>query len=298
MSEGFEHEPFHVPQQSRREKLRETPTSLQVGCAGLLPFQDHSLLSSTMLTCAPTDNHHLPHKEYSTNFMGFVGLGTGFLPSSSSSSSSSSQLLFDLPPSSISLNHSLNQEDIHSANNPFLYPSQIPQNMGDFDPSFVNGGGVSFKQQTLTYSPQDMVSTGQGLSLSLSSHYRNRSDAACTGIFDEKGVGRYVVGGVSGGAPMTRSSVPTGPFTGYAAILKGSRFLKPAHQLLEEFCSVGRGFYTDRSGGESPRSPSGREMETLSESAVVDDGPVGSSSRGERQRMKARLISLLNEVCL
>ncbi|TQD89427.1 hypothetical protein C1H46_025070 [Malus baccata] len=42
--------------------------------------------------------------------------------------------------------------------------------------------------------------------------------------------------GVSFRAGELRSSVPLGPFTGYASILKRSRFLKPAQQLLEDFC--------------------------------------------------------------
>lgn len=33
-----------------------------------------------------------------------------------------------------------------------------------------------------------------------------------------------------------RNRVPMGPFTGFASILKQSRFLKPAQQLLEDFC--------------------------------------------------------------
>ncbi|KAJ8765969.1 hypothetical protein K2173_020485 [Erythroxylum novogranatense] len=35
-----------------------------------------------------------------------------------------------------------------------------------------------------------------------------------------------------------RSVVPLGPFTGYASILKTSRFLKPAQQILDELCGV------------------------------------------------------------
>ncbi|KAM1900679.1 hypothetical protein ACFX14_029595 [Malus domestica] len=35
-----------------------------------------------------------------------------------------------------------------------------------------------------------------------------------------------------------RSTGPLGPFTGYATILKSSKFLKPAQQLLDEFCWV------------------------------------------------------------
>ncbi|KAG9441873.1 hypothetical protein H6P81_017727 [Aristolochia fimbriata] len=49
---------------------------------------------------------------------------------------------------------------------------------------------------------------------------------------------RPVSGG--GGSTVTsdlrRSAGPLGPFTGYATILKSSRFLKPARQLLDELC--------------------------------------------------------------
>ncbi|KAF4395654.1 hypothetical protein G4B88_013428 [Cannabis sativa] len=42
-----------------------------------------------------------------------------------------------------------------------------------------------------------------------------------------------------------RSCVPLGPFTGYASILKRSSFLKPAQQLLEEFCGSGRRVWSE-----------------------------------------------------
>ncbi|KAK6936075.1 POX domain, partial [Dillenia turbinata] len=35
-----------------------------------------------------------------------------------------------------------------------------------------------------------------------------------------------------------RSTGPLGPFTGYATILKSSKYLKPAQQLLDEYCSI------------------------------------------------------------
>ncbi|TMW84799.1 hypothetical protein EJD97_024362, partial [Solanum chilense] len=38
-----------------------------------------------------------------------------------------------------------------------------------------------------------------------------------------------------------RSAVPLGPFTGYATILKSSKFLRPAQQLLDELCDLAAG---------------------------------------------------------
>lgn len=38
-----------------------------------------------------------------------------------------------------------------------------------------------------------------------------------------------------------RNAVPLGPFTGYATILKSSKFLRPAQQLLDELCDLAAG---------------------------------------------------------
>ncbi|XP_062082129.1 BEL1-like homeodomain protein 1 [Humulus lupulus] len=45
-----------------------------------------------------------------------------------------------------------------------------------------------------------------------------------------------IVGSSNNSSNMYRSSGPLGPFTGYATILKSSRFLRPAQQLLDDFC--------------------------------------------------------------
>ncbi|ERM94865.1 BEL1-like homeodomain protein 4 [Amborella trichopoda] len=49
--------------------------------------------------------------------------------------------------------------------------------------------------------------------------------------------------GYIGGSSMDaqRSAGPLGPFTGYATILKSSKFLRPAQLILSEFCSVTKG---------------------------------------------------------
>ena len=77
MAEGFE--PYHVPQQSRRDKLRviaqnhhpgvvEPSTANLQGCTGF-PLYDPSLLSSDLLTCATTtttttNNHNEYHHHH------------------------------------------------------------------------------------------------------------------------------------------------------------------------------------------------------------------------------------------
>ncbi|KAL0347362.1 UNVERIFIED_CONTAM: BEL1-like homeodomain protein 9 [Sesamum calycinum] len=74
---------------------------------------------------------------------------------------------------------------------------------------------------------------------------------------------------------LSKSSVPLGPFTGYASVLKGSRFLKPAQQLLEELCDV---------------------VESLSGNVIADDSLNFSADGGEQTRKKSRLLSMLDEV--
>lgn len=55
-----------------------------------------------------------------------------------------------------------------------------------------------------------------------------------------KGYGNPVQGGGGGSTMVLHMNVgPLGPFTGYASVLKSSKYLKPAQQLLDEFCNVG-----------------------------------------------------------
>ncbi|KZV23590.1 hypothetical protein F511_37812 [Dorcoceras hygrometricum] len=108
--------------------------------------------------------------------------------------------------------------------------------------------------------------------------------------------GAYFVAGNGGSSStqLSRSSVPLGPFTGYASVLKGSRFLKPAHQLLEELCDVGRGIFADKVAGDS--SLLEPPLESLSGNGVDDDSSLNCSDGSEHTRKKSRLLSTLDEV--
>lgn len=322
MADGFE--PYHVPQQSRRDKLRvvaqnhsgcvEAAANLH-GCAGLLPLYDPSLLPSDLLTCASASAHEFQHhshplsgsaeackanpgcvvKEEGVNLMGYVG---GIMNASSSSSTSHHPYLD--PQSSLPINPSSIQDMNH---NPFFY---APQNLRDFDQSFNGGEMVVFKPEPLSLTHHESNTTGQGLSLSLSSHHTHQNNLPLelnlqrygSAIFSDKVTGGYMVPGIVGGSGSTsndvsRSSVPLGPFTGYASILKGSRFLKPAQQLLEEFCDVGCGLYAERVSADS--SMMDPPMESLSGTGIVDD-PLSCGDGVEHRRKKSRLISMLDEV--
>ncbi|MBA0643095.1 hypothetical protein Goklo_027414 [Gossypium klotzschianum] len=260
MAEGFE--PYHVPQQSRRDKLRimaqnEPTTGVSLsGCSGLLPFYDPSFLSSDLLTCAAAaagshEYHHPPPSgtKDGVNFTGFVG---GIFNSSPS--------LDHLNPSSI---HDMNNNN----NNQFLY---TPQNL-----SYDNNNGGGGAGEVVVYKPEP-------LSLSLSSHYTHQNSSIYTDM---------VPAIFSGANGSTSNSVPLGPFTGYASILKGSRFLRPAQQLLEELCDVGKGIYTEKA--------SLMELPPLQNphTNTLDGGDSGGSGGdGDGQRKKSTLISILDEV--
>ncbi|XP_044473786.1 BEL1-like homeodomain protein 9 [Mangifera indica] len=317
MAEGFE--PYHVPQQSRRDKLRivaqnhsgcvESTATLQ-GCTGLLPLYDPSLLSSDLLNCANSSGHDFHHnnnpisasadpikanpvsvvKEEGMNLMGFVG---GIVNGSSSTSTSLHPYLD--PQSSLHLNPSSIQ-DIN--NSPFLYAPHNLQNLRDFDQSYNGGSG-----EVVVFKPEP-------LSLSLSSHSNNQNNLPLelnlqrygSTIYGDKvtSPGGYIATGIVGGSgggstsnEPSRSSVPLGPFTGYSSILRGSKFLKPAQQLLEEICDVGQAIYAEKMTVHS--SLMDPPLVNLSSSGLVDD-PLGVGEGSENTSKKSRLLSMLDEV--
>ncbi|KAL5550245.1 hypothetical protein UlMin_000421 [Ulmus minor] len=292
MAEGFE--PYHVPQQSRRDKLRviaqNHPSCLEP--TGFLPLSyDPSLLSSDLLTCAAAGGAPLSgpgencvSKEEGMNLMGLVG-GIVNGTSSSTSSSSTFRNQFLDPHSSLPLNPGSIQ-DIN--NNPFLYSSQNLQNLRDFDHQGSFNGG----HEVVVFKPEP-------LSLSLSSNHTHQNNNLPLELNLQRYGGSsaiYSPAGIVGSASSdggSRSSVPLGPFTGYASILKESRFLKPAQQMLEELCDVGSSIYGEKLVPDS--SLMDPPMEALNAAGISDD-QLCVSGDGESRKKKSRLISMLDEV--
>ncbi|RWW12916.1 hypothetical protein GW17_00023398 [Ensete ventricosum] len=114
-------------------------------------------------------------------------------------------------------------------------------------------------------------------------------------------------------AAAHRGSGPLGPFTGYATILKNSRFLRPAQQLLDEFCSAVTGLKLAKRchiGEASPgASSSGRDVgekdnsskgvnsgTSTSMEAGADAGGAAKVHRPEFQQKKAKLLHMQEEV--
>ncbi|KAI9116110.1 hypothetical protein K1719_013040 [Acacia pycnantha] len=233
MEGGFE--PYHVPQQSRRDKLRvgfhhnqhsTLPTT--AACGGLLPtVSDPSLIPSDLLTCANNN------------------------PQSSN---------LQIDPATVQIIN----------NNPFL--------------NFPLAQTLRAEPLSLSlYTPQANLNSNPPLELNL-----QRYD----------GGGGSVNNIPAANDAVLRSSVvvPVGPFTGYASVLKGSRFLKPAQQLLEELCDFGgreicaaEKLTADASLMEPPPSSESLGSGDLPQPALGDGG-------GEGGKKKSRLLTMLDEV--
>lgn len=161
----------------------------------------------------------------------------------------------------------------------------------------------------------------QGLSLSLSSSLRNMEAAKLEELRIGNGAINYLhnqglleANNAANYHPhhqqllhsgLTAMDLPpnTQVHVGYAAtnILRGSRYLKAAQELLEEFCCVGRGHFKNQrvkknesgnpnSSAESGNSPAGS-------SSSKEQPPLSAADRSEYQRRKIKLLSMLDEAC-
>ncbi|KAG0456911.1 hypothetical protein HPP92_022068 [Vanilla planifolia] len=153
----------------------------------------------------------------------------------------------------------------------------------------------------------------QGLSLSLSSNPPRV--AQMEERFAQRFAGGAVQGIAGGGRP---AAGPLGPFTGYATILKSSKFLKPAQQLLDEFCCAVTGSRAAKqhdvagkrlvsgSGDElcgawAERNSVGSSSSMHSSTEACGEGSAGVRSgeihRPDFEHKKAKLLYMQEEVC-
>ncbi|KAJ0234938.1 BEL1-like homeodomain protein 9 [Hirschfeldia incana] len=233
------HEPYHVLQHSRRDKLRipsldshfhfhhPLPPPSSSGGGGVFPIADSDFLAAGGFH---SNNNNNP--SYS-NFMGYLG-------GASSSSSTAVAIAGD-----------------HS-----------------FNAGLSSGDVLVFKPEPL--------------SLSLSSHPRPTYDLVVPGVVNSGFCRSAAEATVT---IASRSSGPLGPFTGYASILKGSKFLKPAQMLLDDFCSVSRAIYTEQNIDDEDDDSS-----LLFDPMIGDLCGVSDAGLGDNGRKKSKLISMLDEV--
>ncbi|XP_010521742.1 PREDICTED: BEL1-like homeodomain protein 8 [Tarenaya hassleriana] len=107
-------------------------------------------------------------------------------------------------------------------------------------------------------------------------------------------------GGVSASSLVNvqRDVGPLGPFTGYATILKSSRFLKPAQQLLDEFCNGYVAWITSRSESNfMDAANSCNEGGTIRSCNGVEGFSSSDPIKPETRLKKAKLSLLQEEVC-
>ncbi|KAI3500559.1 hypothetical protein L1887_36383 [Cichorium endivia] len=105
-------------------------------------------------------------------------------------------------------------------------------------------------------------------------------------------------GGVMG---PTHHPIHVGYGSSSLGVVKGlrtSRYVKAAQELLEEFCSVGRGqFKINKSSKNNPnKNPSNSGGGGASSASSKDLHPLSSAERIEHQRRKSKLLSMLDEV--
>ncbi|KAI3462801.1 hypothetical protein Pfo_019464 [Paulownia fortunei] len=169
------------------------------------------------------------------------------------------------------------------------------------------------------------VVEGQGLSLSLSSSLQHLEAAKAEELrmgeggmlfFGQGGAAQYQIKNLGGGGALhlqggvsqnRQLHAGLGPSFGAANMLRNSKFAKAAQELLEEFCSVGRGqFKKNKFGPNNNRNPisnpSGRATSGgggagggNSSSSSKDLPPLSASDRLEHQRRKVKLLSMLDE---
>ncbi|XP_022741502.1 BEL1-like homeodomain protein 2 [Durio zibethinus] len=170
------------------------------------------------------------------------------------------------------------------------------------------------------------VVEGQGLSLSLSSslqhleaakaeefrmgdgallYYNQGGSSSAASQFHYKNLGSHhhqplhLQGGVGQNHQV---HLGFGSSLGMVNVLRNSKYVKAAQELLEEFCSVGRGQFKKNKFGRNNTNPSSNPGSSggggggVSSSLTKDLTPLSAADRIEHQRRKVKLLSMLDEV--
>ncbi|KAJ4844866.1 hypothetical protein Tsubulata_004357 [Turnera subulata] len=174
------------------------------------------------------------------------------------------------------------------------------------------------------------VVEGQGLSLSLSSSLQHLEAAKAEELrmgdsgllfYNNQGGGSSSTGAAAqyyknlsgpqsqalhlqGGVGQNHQvHVGFGSSLGVVNVLRNSKYVKAAQELLEEFCSVGRGQFKKNKFGRhstnpsSSNNPSGGSGGGGSSSSAKELPPLSAADRIEHQRRKVKLLSMLDEAC-
>lgn len=137
-----------------------------------------------------------------------------------------------------------------------------------------------------------------------SSNNRNPRQLECPDQHSESQNVLYMGYGLGSAGPASAAASSVGDDQVY--VLRNSKYARPAQELLEEFCSVGRSgqFKGSRIGrrhhGSSSSNPNPNiKSSTAGCSSSSKDVPsLSSADRFEHQRKKSKLLSILDEVSL
>ncbi|RDX88174.1 BEL1-like homeodomain protein 8, partial [Mucuna pruriens] len=196
-------------------------------------------------------------------FVNYASNATSFLSSELNNVSAYNELMDNNPPPSSPLYQNALQDIVKSAS----ITGQSQDTMQQNDHSIWLGNATEVELQPPSYENQPNTlrfgwtnrttiansvsdSLPQSLSLSLSSNAQSKpcvsqleqgsasNDPQCLKSIVPRDCGKSIQDtvGMPSKSISYRSVGPLGPFTGYATILKSSRFLKSAQQLLDEIC--------------------------------------------------------------
>ncbi|PSR88023.1 BEL1-like homeodomain protein [Actinidia chinensis var. chinensis] len=148
---------------------------------------------------------------------------------------------------------------------------------------------------------------GQGLSLSLSSSLQRMEAVKAEELrMGDGGMLFFNQSGESSTSPYQLGGqnhqvhIGFGSSLGVVNVLRNSKYAKAAQELLEEFCSVGRGqFKKNKFGKHNTNNPNPNPSSSSGgsgSSASKDLPPLSAADRIEHQRRKVKLLSMLDEV--
>ncbi|TKY70505.1 BEL homeodomain protein 2 [Spatholobus suberectus] len=204
-----------------------------------------------------------------------------------------------------------------------LLPNPSSNSLQGFTGSTAGGSFSQFTWVPESAHQQGGVVEGQGLSLSLSSSLE-AAKAEELRMGDSSFLYfNHQQGGGGGGGPSSSSAVQF-PYKnnhqtlhlqgamghdnnhqghvgfgssslGVVNVLRNSKYVKAAQELLEEFCSVGRGQFKKSKFNRQNSNPNSNPGGGSSPSSK-DAPPMSAADRIEHQRRKVKLLSMLDEV--
>ncbi|XP_027359713.1 BEL1-like homeodomain protein 4 [Abrus precatorius] len=202
-----------------------------------------------------------------------------------------------------------------------LLPNPSSNSLQGFTGSAPGGSFGQFTWVPDSAHQEGGVVEGQGLSLSLSSsleaakaeelrmgdsgflyynHQQGPSSSSSAAQFQYKNNNHHLQGAIAhnnhhqGHVGFGSSSL------GVVNVLRNSKYVKAAQELLEEFCSVGRGQFKknkfNRQNSNPNSNPGGGAASSSSSKDAPPPPPLSAADRIEHQRRKVKLLSMLDEV--